>query len=108
MPSPEVIYIQSDNIIEVLGVLNVATGQHINSADVTLTLVDASSGDEIENETWPILLDYVSDSNGDYRGVIRNDVGISQNQSLIAKVKVDGGFGLVRYWERQCIARIGE
>lgn len=107
MSDPEFIYIMSDNIIEVTSVQNVATGEYLNDADVTLTLVDAASGNEIAGQTWPLALSYVSSSNGNYRGTINDDVSISHQQSLRAKVTVDAGAGLRRYWEKPCTALVG-
>lgn len=108
MANPEVIFVLSDNIIEVTDVTNVSTGAYLNDADVTLTLADAASGDEIEGQTWPLTLSYVTASNGDYRGTINDDISVFDNQLLIAKVTVDAGPGLKRYWEKSCIAKIGD
>jgi len=108
MASPEVIYINSDNIVEVLGVENVPTSEYLNNADVTLTLVDAASKVEIIGQTWPLTLSYVTGSDGDYRGTIRNEAVLNPHQQLIAQVTVDAGEGLVRYWEKRCIAEIGD
>ena len=107
MPNPETIYRLSDNIIEVTGVKNVATGAYLNSANVDVTLVDASSGAEVSGQTWPMALSYVAGSDGDYRGTITDAISIDEGQTLIAKVTVDGGAGLKRYWEKTCIAYTG-
>lgn len=107
MASPEIIYISSDNIIEVTGVLNVPAGTYINNASVTVTLVDATTGVEVTGQTWPLALSYVSGSNGDYRGTLTDSMVLSNSQELIAKVTVDGGAGLKRYWERDALAIVG-
>ena len=107
MAEIEIIYIGSDNIIEVTGVTNVATSEYINNAVVTLTLVDTATGDEVSGQTWPLVLSYVTSSNGNYRGTINDDVTLSAQQTLTAKVTLDGGAGLKRYWEKPCVALVG-
>lgn len=101
--SGEVLFRLSDNIIEVTGTINAATGSYINNADVTLTLVDADSGQEIAGQTWPLILSYVTGSNGDYRGTINDDISVSEQQEVVAKVTVDGGAGLRRHWGKKCV-----
>lgn len=108
MASPEIIYILSDNIIEVTGVTNAATGTVINDASVTLTLLDAASGIAVEGQTWPLELSYITGSSGNYRGTIIDGITVSANQNLIAEVIVDGGAGLRRYWQRPCVAQVGD
>lgn len=108
MASPETIYIMSHNIIEVTGVMNAATDTFLNGADVTLTLLDTVSGEAIVGQTWPLALTYIAGSDGDYRGTILDSIELSANQNLMAEVIVDAGAGLKRYWQRPCIARIGD
>lgn len=108
MSSPEIIYIQSDNIIEVTGVTNAATGAFLNDATVTLTLLDAALETPIIGQTWPLELSYITASDGNYRGMIINGITVSENQILLAEVIVDAGAGLRRYWQRPCVAQIGD
>ena len=108
MPPPEVIYISSDNLIEVTGVLNVATNTYLNSATVTVRLVDAATSSDISGQSWPLTLTYVAASNGDYRGTLSDDLVISGSQNITAQVTVDGGAGLKRYWEVACIGLVGD
>lgn len=107
MTTAETIYVLSDNIIEVTSVTNVPTGAYLNNATVTLTLVDAASGQNIAGQTWPLSLTYVTASNGNYRGTITDSAQLVDEQVLIAKITVDGGDGLKRYWEKACIAKVG-
>lgn len=90
----EIIYFENDNLIEVTDVKNVATDAYINDADVTLTLYDAATMEEITGQTWPLALTYVTGSDGDYRGTINDDIGVAEFQALKAEVIIDGGAGL--------------
>lgn len=90
----------SDNLLEVVGAKNAATGAHINSATVTAILVDANSGAQIAGQAWPMTLAYVAGSNGDYRGTVNDDIVVTKGQQVIARITFNGGAGLQRYTEK--------
>lgn len=90
----------SDALLEVVGAKNTATGDYINTAAVTATLVDAKTGNQISGQVWPMALAYVAGSDGDYRGTINDDVGVTKGQNVIAQISFNGGAGLQRYVEK--------
>ena len=91
-------WIGSDNLFEVTGAQNVLTGDFLNSATVQVTVVDATTETEVNGETWPLTLSYVAASNGDYRGVLSDQLVLQEQQSLRYDVVVDAGAGLRREW----------
>jgi hypothetical protein len=107
MGLPEILFMQSDNLIEVSGVKNVATDAYLNSATVTVTLKDAGTDINLSGQSWPLTLSYVPESNGNYRGTITNDVLTTSGQRLKAAVSVDAGEGLSRYWEIPVVSVVG-
>ena len=94
------IYINSDNVVEALEVTNETTGEYINDATVTLSLVDQATGVEILS----VALSYIPSSGGGYRGVIPYTAVITFGQKLLAKLTIDGGAGLQKYYELSYIA----
>ena len=94
------IYINSDNPIDVIEVTNETTGEYINNATVTTSLVDKATGIEVAS----VALSYISGSDGSYRGIIPDDTVLTAFQKLIAKVSIDGGAGLQKYYEVDCVA----
>lgn len=70
-PTTGTLYLYNDNVIEVTGLRdsNAATGVYLNAATVTAT-IKTRSGTAVTGVTFPVTLDYVTDSNGDYRGTV--------------------------------------
>lgn len=89
----------SDNLLEVVGAKNIATGAYLNAATVTAILVNADTGAQIAGQTWPLALAYVASSNGDYRGTVNDDITVTTGQRVIAQITFNGGAGLQRYTE---------
>lgn len=90
---------RSDNVLEVLGVQNAVTEEYLNDATVTVTVVDAQTDAPIAGQAWPLTLPHAPGSNGDYRATLVDTLAVSPQQTLVAKVTVDNGSGLQRYWE---------
>lgn len=99
----------NDNVIELDELKNEVAGTFLNAATVTVTVVD-SGGTQVAGQTWPLTMNYVSGSDGKYRGTIE-DVAVfnlfspsgavskTQGFNYIAKVTADGGTGLKGFWE---------
>lgn len=101
----DVLYLQSDNLLELKGLKNAASGAYINNATVTVTLVDAS-GTSVSGQSWPATLSYVSGSNGDYRLTLEDTLPLSENGTYVARVTAIGD-GLKRYFEPRLVAQMG-
>ena len=104
MTTPEV-YLGNSGLIEVTGVSDASTGDFINNATVTATLYDSLEGaidsvvdNKVSGETWPITLDYVADSDGNYSGGYSEAVAIEQNTFYYAAITVNAGTGRVGRW----------
>lgn len=94
----EIALVGNDNILELDALKNEAAGTFLNSATVTVTVVD-SSGTNVAGQSWPTTLDYVADSDGKYRATLE-DVAVFVHGSLYtAKITADGGSGLKGFWE---------
>lgn len=87
------LYAGSDNLIEVIGLRNVATDAFINTATASVRVLD-SAGVEVAGETWPVSMPYVTGSSGDYRGTIADTVTLVVGATVQVEVTVDAGPGL--------------
>lgn len=94
------VYIYNDNLIEVTGLMNEESGEYINDADVSVKIVTLV-GAEVGGETWPLVLSYVADSDGNYRATLSDSIAFTRNSAYVAQVTADGGPGLKAYWEIQ-------
>jgi hypothetical protein len=97
---PDILYIKSDNLIEVQGLQNAISLAYLNGATVRVTLADAKTGTNIAGETWPLTLDYFAASNGDYRAVLVDTLVVTEGQRVLATITADAGAGLHREWRR--------
>ena len=99
----EVLYVSNDNLLTVDELYDVVGAAYLNAATVTVTLVD-SSGSEVTGQSWPTTLAYVASSNGKYRAVLEDGLGLTAGQPYTAKVTADGGADKKGYWEVPCRA----
>ena len=96
----DVLYYANDNVLRLTGVSNALTGEYLNGlSTVTVTLMD-TSGTEVSGETWPKVLGYVTDSDGEYRGILPYDLVLSPNTTYYAEISVNGGDDLRGAWRR--------
>ena len=101
----DVLWQDSDNFIEVLGVTNAATKAKIASATVTVTCVD-SAGVEVTGQTWPLTLAAVAGADGDYRGTLQDTADFVRGKRYKAKVTINAGPDLQRYFEKSLQCRV--
>lgn len=94
MAEIETLYIENDNLIRLSGLRDGAHEIYLNGATVTVTLVDAASGEEIDGETWPLTMDYISGTDGSYHAILPYDLALTGEQPLKAIVVADSGPGL--------------
>jgi hypothetical protein len=83
------LYVDSDNAIYVEVVKNVLTGEWINDAVVTATLLDAD-GEPVEGAE-EIVCAYIAGSNGRYLGGIPADVELVSGDAYTLQVVVQNG-----------------
>ncbi len=98
MSDMEVIYYGNDNMLELRGLKNAASGAYENSATVEVTLKD-DDGAEVTGETWPLALGYVSGSDGNYRNTLKDTLSLVENEKYTAEITANAGAGLLGYWE---------
>ena len=101
----ELIYISNDNILELNGLKDEVAGTFINSATVTVTLVD-SDGTEVVGDTWPKTMSYATSSDGIYRATLLDTLTLTEGACYTAKVIADGGAGLQAYFETPIYAAL--
>jgi len=90
------LYVGNDHRLTV-DTLRDPDGNYINTATVTVTLLD-SSGAEVEGVTWPISLSYVEDSNGRYQGILDDAIELVDGETYIVVIDAVDGES-VGHWE---------
>lgn len=98
------LYVGNDMILEVEGLTDEATGDVVNSADVTATLYTLA-GSEVAGQVWPVALPYVADTNGIYRATMADSLSLTPNQRYRARVVADGGPGRRGQWDIDVLAK---
>jgi hypothetical protein len=87
----DVIFTDTDTLYRVSGVFNQQTEAYVNDAVVTLTLLDDADV-EVGGQPggWPLTLDYIAESDGDYRGTVSDAITAVAGTTGTAVVEIDG------------------
>ncbi|WP_027037883.1 hypothetical protein [Mesorhizobium ciceri] len=93
-----VVYVGNTNIIELSGLKSAIEGTFVNDADVSVTVKDAE-GTNITGQTWPAAMAYVASSDGIYRGILEDDLGLVDGTTYYAHIEADAGTNRIGHWE---------
>lgn len=77
-----------------LSTINLSTGAASylsGSATVTATVLDHMTQVAVAGETFPITLTYITASNGDFHGVLRDTLTLAEGQRIDVRVTIDNG-----------------
>ena len=100
------VYIDNDNVITLDQAFDVITALYLNSATVTVTLLD---GDDVAvtGQTFPLTMDYVAASDGKYRAVLEDALELSASPGrYTAVINLDAGGGRKANWRAPVFAAI--
>lgn len=100
----ELLFVGNDMVVEVRGLEDEITGENIDDASVTCTLIDAE-GDQVSGQSWPMTMANVAGSAGAYRGTLPRTIGIALAGRYTLRIDVDAGPGLRGRWEIPCVCR---
>lgn len=104
MSNITVIFTGNDTVLEVAKLQNGQTGEALNTADVSVTLLDAA-GQPVDGVSWPLSLLHVAGSAGLYRVTLPYTLPLQPNARYTAAIAINGGPGLYASWELECVAR---
>ena len=77
-----------------------ASPKYVNDATVTAT-VTTLNDENVEGQSWPLALGYVSGSNGKYQETIAPVSGIEDGCKYKVKFDATGTGGLIGHWEQE-------
>lgn len=93
----DVLLVGNDQTIRVSGVQDEVSGDYLN--DITVQVwIKERDGTDVAGETWPITLDYIADSNGDYIGNIEDGVELVAGRRYIVEIRSEAPGDLVGFW----------
>ena len=105
------IYVGNTNVLELFRLKSVSENAYINDADVEVTIFDAA-GDEVtippgtpEWTGWPVTLEYIPNSQGDYRAILHEALEFEAGKSYTAFIDANAGIQRAGHWEVPFIAR---
>lgn len=104
MSNVNILFTGNDTVLEVKGLKNEVTGDFLNAASVTATMVDAE-GDQVAGDVWPKSLVYVTGSDGTYRATLPYTMNLVAGGRYVAQISVNGGAGLRASFSLPCVAR---
>lgn len=91
-------FVANSNVLELTGLTSEITDAAINDAAVAVT-VKTKAGVAVSGVTWPLTLDYVAASSGDYRAILSEDLALADRGDYVAHIDADAGAGRVGHWE---------
>ena len=92
-----VLWVGSDNVLEVSGLRNGMTGALLTSASVTVHLRD-QAGADAGGGSWPQAMAEDSEIPGTYRTTLADTLTLTPGVRLTAEIIADGGPGLRASW----------
>ena len=99
--------IGNDVILKVSGLYDPITAQYFNGATVNVTVKDLS-GTSVAGQTWPLALQYIAASDGEYEGVLEDGLVLRDRAYYEIHVATDVGADLVALWRERLQARYRE
>lgn len=94
--------IGNDQTITVSGLKDQVSGDFINDATVTVT-VKTRDGANVAGETWPLALQYVTGSDGDYRGTLEDGLELTPG-IYVVEARAVATDDLVAFWREEVSA----
>lgn len=91
-------FIANTNILDLIGLKSEVENLFIDNATVTVTVKD-QSGSEVAGVVWPVTMDYVAASNGNYRATLSHLIAFQNKKNYRAFIEVDAGVGRIGHWE---------
>lgn len=96
--------IGNDQTVELQALKDEVSGDFINNATVTARL-KTMAGVDVAGETWPITLAYVTNTDGNYRGLLEDGLTLSNLTRYIVEIRADAGADLIGFWRFTVTAR---
>jgi hypothetical protein len=103
MTATHYIFIDNTSSVQLSALKSAITGEYVNDAVVTMTLKDGD-GNAVAGESWPIALQYVMDSNGNYIGAFSHEVAVADGESYVAEVDAVLTDGSRASWDEPVMA----
>jgi len=99
-----VLLVGNDHTVNISGVQDERSGAYLNNIDVKVWIKDRS-GVNVAGETWPLTLDYVADSNGDYIGNIEDGVELIHGRTYVVEIRAEAPGDLIGFWHYKVMAQ---
>ncbi len=90
-------FVANSNVLELTTLTSEVEDVPINDATVTVTIKKA--GVAVAGISWPLTMDYVAASNGDYRAILSEGLDLENKGKYIAFIEANGGAGRVGHFE---------
>ena len=81
------IFLDNDMRLKLAGLVD-AEGTYQNTATVEATLYD-DAGNAVSGPSWPLTMDYVSSSNGDYTVNLEDTIDFTGIERVLISIDVD-------------------
>lgn len=95
-----VAFVANTNILELIGLYDPIGEEFINDASVAVTTLEDENGAGVfPLSGTPIVMDYVSGSDGGYRAVLSASLPLTAGECYVAHIDVDAGTDRIAHYE---------
>ena len=98
-------FLESAQLLKVDGLRDPTTGQYVNTATIRATMYESNGTTVVAGQAWPLVLSYVSASNGNYNGVLQDDRVLVEGRVYWLEVEADAGGDVIKTWRWHDVAR---
>ena len=91
-------YINNDQLLKVEGLRDPVTSAYVNAAIIEATMYESDGVTPVSGQSWPLTLDYVSASNGNYQGLLEDGRVLTYGEIYWIEVRADAGSDLIKTW----------
>lgn len=98
--------LNTDFLVEVIGLVTQSDDAPQTAASVNMTLYD-SDGTPVSGQLWPSPLSNINQA-GDFRGILLDSLALVRNADYRLEIIADAGANLRRTWDFACKAVFGD
>lgn len=96
----DIYFYRNDNLIELAGLKDELTEAFVNDATVTAVMKDAA-GANVAGQSWPLVMPYISGSDGIYRGVLDADLDLAVGDRVTVEVTITASGGREAFFAKK-------
>lgn len=92
------VFVANTNILDLVGLKSEVEEVFLDAATVTVTIKD-HLGNNVGGMSWPVTMEYILESDGDYRATLPHTLTLLHKKKYIAVIDANAGPDRIGHWE---------